>query len=147
VLRFVAATIAGYATISFAVFLSSTAAYQMLGTERTLVAGTYDVSALWLGVSFLLFSVATFVGGYVCAVLAPSGRASAALAALVLVLGLLVAAKVIREQAEPTVRASEVSDLDAMRGARQPPWVALANPLLGAACVLAGARLRRSAAA
>jgi hypothetical protein len=44
-------------------------------------------------------------------------------------------------------RTSDVSNMEAMQKAKEPAGVALTNPLLGAAGVLVGGRLRRKRAA
>ena len=67
------------------------------------------------------------------------------LAGLVLALGLLQAAMTMNPTSDPrpTVRPADTSNLVAMTNARQPDWVMFANPILGAAGVLAGAAIRK----
>ena len=55
---------------------------------------------------------------------------------------------VVLAQATPAeTRTGDVGNLDAMMKAKQPGWVAVANPFVGLAGVLLGARLRRPTAA
>jgi hypothetical protein len=74
-------------------------------------------------VSFVLGAAA--LGGYACARIP-----------------VLMAAQTPAERS-----TGEVENLDAMMKAKQPVWVAVANPFVGLVGVLIGARLRRSSAA
>jgi hypothetical protein len=65
-----------------------------------------------------------------------------ALAALVLLLGLLMAVPVLTGAPATATRGPEVGNTEAMMNARQPVWAAIANPFIGAFGVLLGARLK-----
>jgi len=143
--RSVLAVIAGYVAMFVLVFAMFSMAYLLMGADRAFKPGSYQVTALWAVVSFVLGLLAAVVGGVVCAVLARRSRPPLALAALVLVLGLLMAVPVATAP-KPTsqpARTAAVGNFEAMRQARQPVWVALVNPFLGAAGVLLGARVGR----
>lgn len=148
IFRAVAAVVVGFAAMGVAVFASQLAASLIMGVDRTYRPESYDVSALWISVSFALGLAAAIVGGLVSALVAMRGsRAPMILAGLVLVVGLLMAIPVLTATpAEPEARTSDISFLDAAQKARQPVFVALFNPLIGAAGVLLGARLRRRSA-
>ena len=142
--RNIAGVIVGYIVMGLFIFLTFSALYLLMGTESAFKPGTYEVSGLWLVSSFLLAIIAAALGGYACAAIARSSKAPLALAALVIVLGLLAAIPVLRAANQaPASRAGEVSNMEAAGKAQQPGWVALLNPFVGAAFVLAGARLRR----
>ena len=144
--RAVLSVIAGYAAMFLVVFASFSAAYLAMGTERAFRPGTYEVSGLWLAVSFVLSVGAAAVGGRLCAALSRSGKAPWALAGLVLVLGLLMAVPVMQASRQnPEPRTAAVGNLEAMSRARQPVWVALLNPRVGFVGVLVGARWRKPA--
>jgi hypothetical protein len=66
----------------------------------------------------------------------------------VIVLGALMAVPVVMstDPARGGARPADATMTDAMNHARQPTWVALLNPLVGAAGVLLGAGLRRRGA-
>ena len=67
---------------------------------------------------------------------------------MVLVIGLLSAVPVVMAVATPAeTRTGEVGNLNAMMKAKQPAWVAVANPFVGLVGVLLGGRLRRPIAA
>ncbi|HSG98479.1 MAG TPA: hypothetical protein VLB27_00420 [candidate division Zixibacteria bacterium] len=138
------AVVVGYVVMAGFVFLSFTIAYLAMGTEGAFEPGVYDVSMLWILTSIVLGLIAAVLGGLVCVLVARSQQAAQILAGIVLALGLLLAVVEMTSGAEkPTVRDSEVSSMDAMQSAKQPPWVAFLNPLLGAAGVMIGARLKK----
>ena len=141
--RSIAAVVVGYLVMFLLVFTLFTAAYLAMGTEAAFTPGTYEVSTLWVVISFVLGLVAALVGGYVCAAIARRGKAPLALAALVLGLGILFAIPVLTAPRESAPRTGGVPNLEAMQNARTPGWVALLNPFVGAVGVLLGARLKR----
>jgi predicted anti-sigma-YlaC factor YlaD len=142
--RNILAVVAGYATLALLIFVTFTLLYLMLGADRSFEPGSYDASALWVLTSFPLGVATSVAAGYVCAALARGGRAPQVLAGVVLVLGLLFAIPVLRAADAPSPpRAGGVSNMEAMRQARQPEWVHLVNPFVGAVGVLVGAGLRR----
>jgi len=141
------AVVVGYAVTFVLIFATFTAAYLAMGADRAFQPGSYEVSCLWLTVSFTLGLIASVAGGYVCAAVAGGRQAPLVLALLVVVLGLLMAVPVaLAGDAEEKARAGDVANIEAMNNARQPVWVVFLNPLLGAAGVLLGARLRGSRA-
>ena len=141
--RSILAVIVGYAAFCLLIFVTFTALYLLLGADASFRPGSYHPSTLWIALSLVLGILSAVAGGYVCATLARGGRAPLALAALVLVLGLLINIPVIMTPDDNAVRAGAVSNMEAMQKAKQPTWVMLLNPFLGVACVLVGARLRR----
>ena len=143
-MRAMLSVIAGYAAMFLTVFLTFSATYLAMGTERAFQPGTYEVSSLWIVISFVLGLVAAVLGGWLCALISRGGKAFVALAGIVLILGLLMVFPVMQanQEASPP-RTAEVGNLEAMGKARQPTWIAIANPLLGCAGVLLGGRLQR----
>ena len=143
-LRAILSVIAGYAAMFLTVFLTFSAAYLAMGTERAFQPGTYEVSALWIIISFVFGLVAAVWGGWLCAGISRGDKAVLALAGVVLILGLLMVFPVMQANRETSPpRTADVSNLEAMSKARQPTWIAVANPLLGCAGVLLGARMRK----
>ena len=142
--RSILAVVVGYAALALLIFVTFTALYLVLGADRSFAPGSYDASTLWVAASFPLGVAASVVAGYVCGSIARGGRAPRVLAGVVLVLGLLFAVPVLRAANAPLpARTGDVSNTEAMQWARQPSWVALVNPFIGAVGVLAGAGLRR----
>jgi hypothetical protein len=146
--RAIVSVVVGYVAMFAAIFLACSGLYLLLGQDRSFRPGTYEPSVLWTVVSFALGAGAAVLGGYVCAGIARTATPRTVLAGVVLVIGLLSAIPVLMAAATPAeARTGEVGNLDAMMRAKQPAWVAVANPFLGLAGVLVGARLRRPAAA
>lgn len=143
--RAIGAVIVGYLTIFVFTFITFSAAYLGMGTERAFQPGSYEVTGLWLAVSFVLGFAGAVAGGWVCAAIARNTTPVMVLAGLVLALGILVAMAVASSGAPtgPTTRSSEVGNLEAMRHARQPLWVALINPVVGVAGVMLGAQMKK----
>lgn len=140
--RAVMAVVAGYATMFAFVFVTFSLAYLLLGAERTFASGTYEVSGAWILVSFVLSFVAAIAGGRACRRLARAARPVTVLAALVLVLGLVLAMPTLNAPSDPATlqRSADVGTMAAMQKARTPAWVALLTPLVGAIGVLLAAR-------
>jgi hypothetical protein len=143
-LRAIGGVIVGYIVMVVVVMAGLSAAYLAMGADKAFQPGTYEVSGLWLVVMFAVGLVAAVVGGYVCAWIARRRTPTVVLAGLVLVLGLLmaVAGAMAPTEGKPTERSGEVGNMEAMKDARTPTWVALINSIVGAAGVLAGARVR-----
>ena len=140
--RLVGSVVLGYLVMFVLVFLTFTGLYLVMGVERSFQPGTYDASWLWIGLSIPLAIVAAIVGGWACAAVARSGQGPRALAGFVLVLGLLMAILMLRAPAESPPRTGAVGSMEAMQQARQPIWIALLNPFLGAIGVMIGGRRR-----
>lgn len=138
-LKAVLAVIAGYVAMAAIIFVVFTGLYSAMGPDRAFQPGTYEVSGLWLVASFSVSLVAAILGGVVARRISGPGAARA-LAALVVVLGLVMAWPVLNPSADtrPTVRSAGTPNLEAMQNARQPAWVSLTIPLVGAVGVLIG---------
>jgi len=142
--RTILAVILGYVVMFFLVFLLFTGAYFAMGAEGAFQPASYYPSTLWLAVSFALGFVAALAAGCTAVWIGRKITAGYALAGLVFVLGLVFAIPTIMNPVDTStmVRTGDVSNLEAMQNARQPLWVALVNPFLGAVGVMIGARLK-----
>ncbi len=142
--RVIGSVVAGYVAIFVAVFVLMTLAWMALGPAGSFQPGSWDVTGTWIVVSVVVGLVAAIVGGYVCALIAKDPRGPKALVGVVVVLGILFAIPVLTGGADVAAgpRPDVVPMMDAMQQAKQPAWVALLNPVLGAIGVLIGARLR-----
>ena len=147
--RAIVSVVLGYVTMFAAIFLTFSGLYLfLLGQELSFRPGSYEPSILWTVVSFALGLGAAALGGYVCARIARTATPPKVLAGVVLVIGLLSAVPALMAASTPAeARTGEVGNRDAMMKAKQPAWVAMANPFVGLVGVLLGARLRRSPAA
>ena len=135
--------IAGCIVLSILLFAGMSAAFVGMGTEGAFKPESYDVTTKWTLVAVGVWFLAAILGGYTCAAIARSCRAPLVLACFVLVFSILLAipAMMTGEQ-EVKIRDAEVSNFDAFKEAKTPAWIALLNPLIGAAGVMAGGRLR-----
>lgn len=138
--RAIIGVIVGYVAMSLFVFASFTALYLGIGTERSFRPGTYDASTLWLVASFVLAVIAAVLGGFICRKIARGVKPGYILAGIALVLGFVSAAFALGRP-DPGPRTGEVSNTDAMMKAKQPAWVALANPVVAVAGIVAGVKL------
>ena len=142
--RAILSVVVGYAVMFVAIFFAFSGLYLVMGQELSFQPSSYEPSMLWTVVSFVLGVGAAILGGFVCAWIARRATPPKVLAGVVLVIGLLSAIPVL--MAAPTQaaeRTGDVGNLDAMMKAKQPAWVAVANPFVGLAGVLIGGRLRR----
>jgi hypothetical protein len=146
--RFIAGVVVGYIVMFVFVFVTFTVSYLAMGTEGAFKPGSYDVSALWMLLSIVLGIVAGILAGVVASTMARRYRGAVGLAVVVLVLGLAMAIPAVTGSDEdtPQVRAADVGITQAMADAKQPTWMVLLNPVLGAISVLVGGKLRRSQA-
>ena len=143
--RSIIAVIVSYIVMFVLVFLTFTGVYLLLGADGAFRPGKYDASHRWLAIAFAVNFVIAIIGGLICAAIAKGGRAPVALAVVVFVLGLLLAIPTIMGyNARPNmIRAGNVSNMEAMQRAKQPIWVPLLFPFVGAAGVLIGGKLKR----
>lgn len=144
-LKNVLAVVVGYVVMLVFIFVTFSGVYLAMGADRAFLPGTYEVSTLWLAASLALSLAAAIAGGWVCARVGGSSAAPRALAALVLVLGVVMALPTLNPASDPrpTVRTGDVPNMEAMTNARQPAWVAFLLPVIGAAGVMIGARRSR----
>jgi magnesium-transporting ATPase (P-type) len=144
--RSISGVVVGYVVMFIFIFLTFTGLYFLLGADGSFEADTYDVSTIWIVISFVLSIAAAVIGGYVCTVIAKNEKAPLVLAGIVFILGIIMAIPVLSESADEVyeMRKAEVSNMEAMQKAKQPPIVLLLNPIIGAIGVFAGSRLKKT---
>ncbi|TVQ59474.1 MAG: hypothetical protein EA379_10810 [Phycisphaerales bacterium] len=142
-LRSILGVVAGYLALVFFMFVVFTLLYLALGVDGAYKPGSYEVSGLWLGLSIIVGFAAATVGGVVAVLASGKQQAAIGLVGAVLVLGALGAMGVAQQNREgpPPAREADVSIADAMQNSRQPLWVAILNPFIGAVGVMTGAQL------
>ena len=140
-LKAVFAVIAGYIVMALFVLVTTVIAFMAMGAQGAYRAGTFEPTPAWIVVVFALGFIAAMVGGFVAALIAGRPGPPRALAVLVVLLGVIFALPSLRPGADTraTVRTADVTALQAMAAGRQPTWVTLVMPLVGAAGVLTGA--------
>jgi hypothetical protein len=134
--------VVGYVAMAVVIMISFTLAWLALGADGSFAPGTYEVSGAWIAMSIVVGLLAAILGGFVCTAIAMSATPPKVLAAVVLVLGFALAIPGLGGGRVPAERPADVSMTEANRNAEQPVWLALLNPLIGAAGVLVGARLK-----
>ena len=142
-LKSVLAVIVGYVVMAIFSFAAFTCAYLGLGVDRVFEAGSYDVSTIWMVVMIVLSLVGGILGGLVCAAISRSKGACTAFAVIILVLGLIIALTTKMKDHPDTARSGDVPNLQAMQMAQTPTWLCVLTPVLGAAGVLLGARMKK----
>lgn len=144
--RTIAAVVLGYFVLFVVLFCLLTLAYLALGADRAFEPANFDASKTWILVSVIAGFVAAYVGGVVSTVIARGSRAPLILATVVFVLGILFAIPVLTrpDSAGEMIRDGNLGLVEAMQNANQSSLLALLNPLIGAAGVLAGSRFRRN---
>ncbi len=138
--RNILAVVIGYVCIFFFIFVTFTLLYVALGPTQTFVPGKFDVTMTWVVPSFVLSIICGIAGGFICAKIGADSRAALWLAVVVFLLGIGMALPEFFA-APAGERAGDLSNMEAMMQARQPIWVAIVNPILGAISVLIGGAL------
>ena len=143
-LKAVLAVVAGYLTMAIAVAILTLGLFLLLGPDRAFQPGTYEVSTTWVIACFTASLLAAIVGGLICQRISGNGAVKV-LAALVVVLGILLALPALNpaNDPRPLERPPGTPSLVAITNGRQPPWAAMAFPVVGAVGVLIGGRVRR----
>jgi hypothetical protein len=140
----IGSVILGYLVMVVVVFGTFSLAFLVLGTGGSFREGSYDISSLWIVVSIILGFIAAVVGGLVCLAVAREERAAHILALVVIALGIVFALPQLTGGIEdPGPRPADMATFEAMQSARQPTWLALLNPLIGAAGILTAVRLKK----
>ena len=143
--RNILGVILGYVAMFAVVFITFTILYFILGADGAFESGTYEVSIIWIIISFILGLVAALLGGYLCVLISKNQKAALVLAGLVLVLGIAMAIPALNDSTNEVqeMRSADVPNMEAMQKAKQPPVVLLLNPIIGALGVFAGSKLRK----
>jgi uncharacterized membrane protein YeaQ/YmgE (transglycosylase-associated protein family) len=141
--RKILGAIAGYLVFSICLFLLFSALYLAMGPDRAFLPAKYDPTMLWTVGAFILGFIAAVIGGFVAALIGRSGAAKI-MAGIVLLIGAIVVVMIIKENKPDEVRTGDVPNMEAMMKAREPLWVAVVNPILGAIGVLVGGSLRKN---
>jgi hypothetical protein len=143
--RAIIAVVVSYLLMFVLMFVTFTCIYLLLGADGAFKPGIYDASNLWIALSFVVTLVVSTIAGWICVAIAKTGKASMGLAIVIFVLGLFLAIpSIMARNANPNmVRTGNVSNMEAMQRAKEPIWVPLLFPFVGAAGALIGGKLKR----
>jgi len=143
--RNILGVVVGYLAIFAFVFLSFTGLYFILGANGAFESETYEVSLVWIIISFILSFVAAVLGGFLCKLISKNHKAALSLALLVFILGIVFAIPSLSAGDDVVeMRKQDVSNFEAMQNAKQPPIVSILNPIIGALGVVLGSKLKKS---
>lgn len=146
--RLIASVLLGYVIMALTVFAGLSLAYVAVGADGAFRPGLYDVSTLWVVVSFVVGFGAALAGGWVARRIARSASGPLVLAVVVAALGVAMAVLTLfGEAADPGVRTGAVGTFEAMSYAQTPFWIMLVNPFVGAVGVLLGGGVLSTASA
>ena len=146
-LKSILGVIVGYIVMAIFAFAIFTCAYLGLGVDRVFEPESYAVSTLWMVIMVAVALIGGILGGLICAAISKSKGACMAFAVIVFALGLIVAIPAVMKEHTSEARSGDVPNLQAMSMAQTPTWLLLLNPVLGAAGVLLGARMKKLPAA
>ena len=142
--RSIIAVIVSYVLMFVLISLSFFAMYSVLGADQAFKPRSWDASNRWIVGALVLSFIVAVIAGFVCALIARGGKAPLALAIVVFALGLVFAIpSFVANQADQGVRAHAPPLFEAMQKAKQPNWLPLAFPVIGALGVLVGAKLKK----
>ncbi len=122
-------------------------AQMVMGPEVVFAPGSWRASAMFINVTAVTAFIAAVAGGAACQFVADRRTPALVLAALVLVAGLAMAIPtLISEAAEAPPRPEnptqeQIGEAQEKGWIREPTWLLIANPLIGAAGILLGAVL------
>ena len=145
--RIIGAVIAGYVAMLGVVFFVFSAIYFFIGADRAFRPGSYEPSMLWILIMFVVGFLAAVLGGWVSVKVAANLQGPKWLAVLVIVLGILFALPSLLAKPSKEPRPAGLSNMEAMKKAQTPAWVALSNPVIGVAGVWVGGWRRRGGSA
>ena len=146
-LRSALGVIVGYIVMFILQVVAFMTIYSLMGANWSFKPASYEASTQWTVMQFVVILVTTIIAGLICAIIARGGKATLALAGVVLVLGLALAAAstAFRPADTHEVRGGDVPNMEAMSKARHPAWVIFLGPVIGAVGVLIGGKLKRRA--
>lgn len=119
--------------------------YAIMGTNWSFKPHSYQASTRWTLAQFVIIAVTAVVAGLVCAITAKGGRATIGLALVVLILGLAAAVwkTTLHPPDKTRLRLGSLSQVEARNDAWQPTWFVFLGPVVGAAGVLIGGKLKK----
>ncbi|GJQ28215.1 MAG: hypothetical protein HBSAPP03_00990 [Phycisphaerae bacterium] len=137
-LRSILAVIVSYIVMAILVIGAFMAMWYGLGPDGLLQPGSYKGNMLISIAAPTIAGVGGLFGGWLCAKIGRGRGPVAALAAVVLVLGLTMAYFTLQKPYPADPRPAGMTVKEIMEVGREPTWVAISNPILGAITVFLG---------
>ncbi|MCE7974635.1 MAG: hypothetical protein DYG92_10005 [Leptolyngbya sp. PLA1] len=136
--RSIVAVVVAYVVMTVVVMGAFAGMWFGLGPDRLLQPGSFKGTMLISIAAPSITVVSGLLGGWLCAKMARGRGPVMALAGVVLVLGLLTAYFTLQKPYPADPRPAGMTLAEMMEVGREPTWVAISNPILGAAGVLIG---------
>lgn len=142
-LKNIVGVIVGYIVMAIFGFAVFTCAYLGLGVEGVFEPNSYAISTVWIVIMIAVGLVGGILGGLTCAAISKSKGACMAFAVIILAVGLVGSLMAMRKEHTSEARSADVSKVEAMLKIENPTWLLLLNPVISAAGVLVGARMKK----
>ncbi len=141
--RLIGGTVAAYVIYFVAVFVLVSAGWLVLGANGAFHPGVWDVTGIWIALMLVASLLGGVGAGYGIGPITKDPRGPMALAGLIILMGVVFAWPVLAGTAPvPTLpRPEQLPMFEAMANGQAPVWVAILNPVLGAAGALFGSGL------
>ena len=145
--RNILAVILGFIVMGLIIFTIQFGSFFVLGADKTYQPESFELSALYLFIWAVSGLAAAMAGGVVCAKISKHSKGAVLSMIVVMIVfsvfqlvGVLMQPKLT---AEESVRTPELTNEQIMdRGQRaMPVWIVVANPIVGAIGIIAGATL------
>lgn len=137
-LRSIVAVVATYIVMSVLIVGAFMGLWFGLGPDRLLLPNSWKGNLLLCIAAPAITVLAGLFGGWMCAKIARGRKPVIVLAGLVFVLGMIVAYSTLQKPFPADPREPGLTMQQLMEKGREPTWLALLNPIIGAAAVLAG---------
>ncbi len=144
-IRSIAAVIVSYITMFVLNILGFFALYTIVGASHAFKPRSFLASNRWILMGVAVMFLSAVIAGLICAAIARGGKAAVGLAALILVVGLLIAIPAMNKARANAgmVRVGDVSLAEAMEKAYWPVWAPFTFPFISAVGALLGANLKK----
>jgi hypothetical protein len=135
-LRSIIAVVTTYIAMSILIIGVFSALWLGLGPDRLLKPGEWKGNMILTIAAPGITILSGLFGGWMCAKIARATKPVIVLAGLVLVLGLLMAFFTLQKPEPTGPREPGLTMTEIMEKGREPAWVAISNPILGAGAIL-----------
>ncbi len=140
-LRSIVAVVVTYIVMVILIMGAFTGMWFGLGPDRLLQPGSYQGNMLITIAAPAITLICGLFGGWMCAKIGRSGKPVIVLAGVVLVLDMLTAYFTLQKPEPTGPREPGLTAAQIMEKGREPAWLAIFNPIAGAATVLIGGLL------
>lgn len=142
-LRSILAVISSYIAMCILVMGLFMGLWFGLGPNGLLKPGSFEGNLLITIAAPSITILCGLLGGWMCARISRASKPVVVLACVVLALGMLMAYFTLQTPFPTGPRDPNMTVAEIMKTGREPTWVALSNPILGAVGVLVGGFLTR----